>query len=91
MPARPVPHDARPDDAHRSCGPPNGDARRTFYVDYLSFVPSFHVRCLDVDLYHTKLSSAATTSPSTKVMITRPDQLARVNEAMTVRCLRAPG
>ena len=58
----------------------------TFYVDYLySFVPLPSVstiRYLDVDLYHYFIGRDDQ-SVNEKVMITRLDQLARVNEAMT--------
>ncbi len=57
----------------------------TFYVDYLySFVPLPYVstiRYLDVDLYHYFIGRDDQ-SVNEKVMITRLDQLARVNEAM---------
>ena len=58
----------------------------TFYVDYLySFVPLPYIstiRYLDVDLYHYFIGRDDQ-SVNEKVMITRLDQLARVNEAMT--------
>jgi len=58
----------------------------TFYVDYLySFVPLpfiSTIRYLDVDLYHYFIGRDDQ-SVNEKVMITRLDQLARVNEAMT--------
>lgn len=58
----------------------------TFYVDYLySFVPLPYVRTiryLDVDLYRYFIGRDDQ-SVNEKVMITRLDQLARVNRAMT--------
>ena len=87
MPLRPVPHDARPDvrtEVVRASGLVMPE--HTFYVDYLySFVPLPSVstiRYLDVDLYHYFIGRDDQ-SVNEKVMITRLDQLARVNEAMT--------